>query len=192
MARSIHADTITEVQLGSVIPFLMTLIATGNSDIALWSGYGDYVSSVSGSSKTYIGTGHMGMISSIQESQDLAIRGMTLSLSGIPSALISAALSDIEQGKLVQIFMGFFAQGTRVSINSEFEIWSGFSDIPSVSEDGETATISITAENRLIDLEKVRIRRYTQEDQARDDITDLGFEFVPSLQDKEVLFGSSR
>jgi hypothetical protein len=65
-------------------------------------------------------------------------------------------------------------------------------DVPSISEGGDTATITITAENRLLDLERVRVRRYTQEDQARDDVTDLGFEFVPALQDKEVLFGSSR
>lgn len=170
----------------------MVLISTGASDILVWSGYGDYVSTVSGSSKTYNGVGHLGLISTIAESQDFAARGINLSLSGIPSALISAALSDLEQGKAVRIFMGFFAQSTRVSINSEFELWTGITDIPSINEEGETATISISAENRLIDLEKVRVRRYTAEDQYRDDVTDLGFEFVPALQDREVLFGSSR
>jgi len=192
MARTLHADTITAVQLGSVVPFFMVLISTGASDILVWSGYGDYVSTVSGSSKTYNGVGHLGLISTIAESQDFAARGINLSLSGIPSALISAALSDLEQGKAVRIFMGFFAQSTRVSINSEFELWTGITDIPSINEEGETATISISAENRLIDLEKVRVRRYTAEDQYRDDVTDLGFEFVPALQDREVLFGSSR
>jgi len=192
MARSLHSDTIAEVQTDSVIPYFMALVNTSAGDVAVWSGIGDIVSSVSGSSITYIGVGEFAMISPMQESQDLAARGINLSLSGIPSALISALLGDVEQGRSVSVFMGFFNESTRATINNEFELFNGIVDIPSVSESGDTATIAISAENRLIDLGKVRVRRYTQEDQARDDVTDLGFEFVPSLQDKEILFGSSR
>ena len=192
MARSLHSDTIAEVQTDSVIPYFMALVETGNGDVAVWSGIGDIVSSVSGSSITYIGVGEFAMISPMQESQDLAARGINLSLSGIPSALISILLGDVEQGRSVSVFMGFFNESTRTTINNEFELFNGIVDIPTVAESGDTATIAISAENRLIDLGKVRVRRYTQEDQARDDVTDLGFEFVPSLQDKEILFGSSR
>ena len=192
MARSLHSDTIAEVQTDSVIPYFMALVETGNGDVAVWSGIGDIVSSVSGSSITYIGVGEFAMISPMKESQDLAARGINLSLSGIPSALLSILLGDVEQGRSVSVFMGFFNESTRTTINNEFELFNGIVDIPSVSETGDTATIAISAENRLIDLGKVRVRRYTQEDQAWDDVTDLGFEFVPSLQDKEILFGSSR
>ena len=192
MARSIHADTIAEVLKQDVIPFLMVLLETGGGDVAAWSGIGDYVSSVSGSSKTYSGTGHLLKISPIVETQDLSARGLTISLSGIPSAIISVALNDLEQGLPVRVFMGFFAQSTRVSINNEFEIFNGITDVPVIDEGADTSTVSISVENRLIDLEKVRVRRYTPEDQARDNITDLGFEFVPALQDAEILFGASR
>ena len=192
MARSLHSDTIAEVQTDSVIPYFMALVNTSAGDVAVWSGIGDIVSSVSGSSITYIGVGEFAMISPMQESQDLAARGVNLSLSGIPSALLSTLLGDVEQGRSVSVFMGFFNESTRTTINNEFELFNGIVDIPSVAESGDTATIAISAENRLIDLGKVRVRRYTQEDQARDDVTDLGFEFVPSLQDKEILFGSSR
>ena len=192
MARSLHSDTIAEVQTDSVIPYFMALVNTSEGDVAFWSGVGDIVSSVSGSSITYIGVGEFAMISPMKESQDLAARGINLSLSGIPSALLSILLGDVEQGRSVSVFMGFFNESTRTTINNEFELFNGIVDIPTVAESGDTATIAISAENRLIDLGKVRVRRYTQEDQARDDVTDLGFEFVPSLQDKEILFGSSR
>jgi len=192
MARILHADMIAEVQTSDVIPYFMALIDTNNGEVLVWSGNFDYTSSVSGSSKTYIGAGHLGVFSPIQETQNMAVRGITLSLSGVPPARISQALSDLEQGRLVRVFMGFFTASTRQPINSEFEIFTGQTDIPSIDEGGETATISITAENRLIDLERVRVRRYTHEDQSRDDVTDLGFEFVPSLQELELLFGNSR
>ena len=60
-----------------------------------------------------------------------------------------------------------------------------------VTEQAETATITIQAENRLVDLERPRIRRYSDEDQKSDtaNASDVGFEFVPSLQDKVITFG---
>lgn len=192
MARDIHADTIAEVQTNDVEPYFMALIDTKGGEVLVWSGYGDYVSSVSGSSKTYLGAGELGLISPIQESQNLSARGITLSISGVPPARISQALADLEQGRLVQVFMGFFSASTRQPINSEFEIFTGQTDIPVINEGGESASIAITAENRLISLERLNVRRYTHEDQARDDVTDLGFEFVTSLQDSEILFGTSR
>lgn len=192
MARSIHADTIAKVQESQIIPFFLVLIATNGGDVAVWNGYGDYVSSVSGSAVTYTGIGDFGNISPIQESQDLVARGVVLTLSGIPSANISTALSDIRQGYSARVFMGFFDDSTRVPINSEFELWTGITDVPTISEGGDTSSISISCEHRLIDLERKRTRRYTAEDQARDDVTDLGMNQVASLQDFEVLFGSSR
>ena len=158
MARDIHADTIAEVQTDDVIPYFMALIDTDGGEVLVWSGYEDYVSSVSGGSKTYIGAGELGVLSTIQESQSLSARGITLSLSGVPPARISQALNDLQQVRLVRVFMGFFTASTRVAINSEFEIFTGQTDIPTINEGGETATISITAENRLIDLERVRVR----------------------------------
>jgi hypothetical protein len=192
MSRDLSSAIEAEVQTNSIIPYFLSKINTNAGDVLTWSGYGDFISTVAGSTDTYIGVGELGVITNVQESTDLAARGMSLSLSGIPSARISQALSELEQGRLVQVFMGFFDDSTRLPIATEFEIFTGVVDVPSISESGSNATITIAAENRLLDLERVRVRRYTQEDQARDDVTDLGFEFVPSLQDKEVLFGSAR
>jgi hypothetical protein len=47
----------------------------------------------------------------------------------------------------------------------------------------------LTAESRLIDLERSRERRYTSEDQKIDYPNDKGLEFIADLQDKEIVWG---
>ena len=55
---------------------------------------------------------------------------------------------------------------------------------------GETATIQVQAENRLVRLEESRSRRYTPEDQAIDFAGDLGLDFVVALNDgREIIWG---
>jgi hypothetical protein len=74
-------------------------------------------------------------------------------------------------------------------IDEPYEIYSGFTDITTISEQGDTSSISIAIENRLIALEVPKIRRYTDEIQKQDYATDKGFEFVVGLQDKSFKFG---
>ena len=74
-------------------------------------------------------------------------------------------------------------------ITNPIKLFAGRMDIMQIIEQGDTATISISLENRLVDLLKPRILRYTHEDQQTLFPGDLGFEFVTALQDKEVVWG---
>jgi hypothetical protein len=62
-------------------------------------------------------------------------------------------------------------------------------DVMTIDETGETCSITLTAENRLIDLERPRVRRYTSEDQKSLHPNDKGFDFVNSLQEAEIKWG---
>ena len=55
---------------------------------------------------------------------------------------------------------------------------------------GKTATVNITAESRLIDWARPRIRRYTNADQNERFPGDKGFEFVSDTTDKEIVWGA--
>ena len=57
-------------------------------------------------------------------------------------------------------------------------------DTMTIAESGEYSTISISAENKLIALERSKVRRYTAEDQKIDHPTDKGFEFVTAIVEK--------
>ena len=62
-------------------------------------------------------------------------------------------------------------------------------DIGIIEDNGETCTIAVTYEGRLIDLERPRESRYTHEDQQRFFPGDKGFDQVEALQDRELTWG---
>ena len=70
-------------------------------------------------------------------------------------------------------------------------IFSGFMDTMTINDGGETATIQVTVENRLIEFERTRVRRYTAEDQKIDYPNDKGLEFVAEMAEKEIVWGRS-
>lgn len=188
MARNLTPAMITAIQAKTVQPFLLVKIETAGGDVRVWSGLGDLTLD----SELYIGTGKLGTISPVQESTELRANGLNFQLSGIPSDIVSAALNDMKSGKNVQLWIGFFDTATQAIVADPYELFAGISDVPTLDEGAETSTLSLSAVNRLVELERKRERRYTKEDQAVDDPVDLGFDQVPALQDMEILFGKSR
>ena len=51
--------------------------------------------------------------------------------------------------------------------------------------------ITLLAENRLRDLERLRARNYTDADQQAEYPGDRGFEFVPALQTMSIPWGGN-
>ena len=70
-----------------------------------------------------------------------------------------------------------------------YTLFKGKMDIMKIDEGAESATIVLNLENRLIALDRPKERRYTHEDQQLSFRGDLAFEFVPDLQDKEIIWG---
>jgi hypothetical protein len=75
------------------------------------------------------------------------------------------------------------------------EIFSGYMDGMNIAEGADTGTIQVKVENKLIDLERARVSRYTAEYQRSRNIagasTDAGFDFVATMQDQKLAWGRS-
>ena len=54
---------------------------------------------------------------------------------------------------------------------------------------GKTASVSVSIESKLVDWERARIRRYTNEDQRNLYSTDEFCEFVVQTVEKELVWG---
>ena len=63
-------------------------------------------------------------------------------------------------------------------------------DQPTIDVSGDAATITVNCENRLYEMNVPANRRYTQEDQQRDYPGDLGFQFVNSIQESQIFWGT--
>jgi len=184
MARDLHADFVTELAEDTIAPILLAKINTSGGDVRAWTGLG----TISFGGEDYIGGGNFVGVSELMETNDLSAQGMAVSLSGISSDLLATALGQVQHGRPATIWLGLM-DSTLSLIDEPYEIYSGFTDITTISEQGETSTIAINIENRLIALEVPKIRRYTDEIQKQDYATDRGFEFVAGLQDKSFKFG---
>ena len=66
---------------------------------------------------------------------------------------------------------------------------AGRMDYCNISVSGDDTRITAQYEDRLIDLQKPRERRYTDQDQRNEYPTDGGFRFVSGLQDKQLIWG---
>lgn len=182
MARDLTAAMLTAIAAGTIKPVVIAKIGTSGSDLNLWTGVGD----LSFEAETYSGVGNFGGISVVHETEDLQAAGVSLSLSGIPSELISASLQSIRYGRTAKVWFGLIDTVTGALVDAPYLMFNGLTDVPTIDEGPDTSTISLSAESRLIDLERPRVRRYTSEDQQIDYPDDLGFEYVPSLQDAEI------
>jgi hypothetical protein len=182
MSRDLTTAVENIVDSAEVQPFLLFEGSFASGYVRAWSGYGD----LSWDSKTWTGTGTLLGITNIQETSDGSAQGITATLSGVPSALVSLALSDVRQGASGKVWMGFLDSGV---VSDPVLLFEGRLDVPSIQEEGETSSISISYESRLIDLERPRQTLYTNEEQQALYAGDLGCEFVPSLQDITLDWG---
>lgn len=167
-----------------VVVFVEMLFRSGY--LRLWSGLGN----IDWNGQTWTGYGVLGSISTISESVDIRADGTQLTLSGIPQDMLSKAINECVQGNPVRIYFGALDEGENV-IAVPFMIFSGRMDVPTVDEGEDTSTITLTAENRLIDLQRARERRYTDQDQQIDFPGDRGFEFVPMVQEWNGIWGKA-
>jgi len=188
-------------------PFFAVELFFDTTTLRMWTGLGDLV--IEGT--VYTGTGQLLQLSEISETAEIAATGANLTLSGIPSELLSLALSEPYQGRLCKIYFGaidanrvyltdeagdyILAEDTsRIDISAGdpdgiVEVFSGYMDQMNIEEGPETSTIAMSVESKLIDLERSRIRRYTDQSQKARYPNDRGFEFVEDLQDKQFNWG---
>jgi hypothetical protein len=157
--------------------------------VYLWSGTGEL--SIGGN--TYLGMGELVRVSVAPERSNLTVDRKTYQLTGVPvdPAVVSETDIDGSFGRSVTEYLGFLNAETRQllatpEVNFEGEI----SNIRRV--DGREPLIEVNADNRLIMLDQADGWRYTHEHQQQFYAGDLGYNQVPSLDLKEVLWGGRR
>lgn len=205
MSRDLPEDFVSGLQQPVVRPFFAVEIDFSSGPLYVWSGLGN----LTYEGKLYLGAGQLLNLSSIEETTEIEAKGANITMSGIPSSFLSLALTEPYQGRECRIYFGLFIDNLEITTQGEvtittenlvslsteseskffIEIFSGELDQMNISENADTATISVSAENVLIRLERPTVRRFTNEDQKSRYPNDRGLEFVASLQDKEIFWG---
>ena len=208
MSRDLDPSTVNAISQEVVQPFFaVELKFDGNEILRMWTGQGTLVLE---DGTQWVGTGNLLDISSIEETSEMSVKGATLTLSGVPSEVLSLALSEPYQGRVCNIYFGTFSSGSLLKETNNYillqdgsrinvetgekgfnQLFSGYMDQMNIDDGPETSTIELKVENRLIDLERARVARYTQYYQKSIYPDDNGLDFVEDLQTRKVPWGRS-
>lgn len=205
--RNLTPQMSAELSANSVNAVVMAEAYFDSSTLRMWTGYG----SLMWGDKEFFGGGNFIGISPIDETQDTVAKGIVASLNGISSTIISLSLNERCRGRPFRLYLGAVDTKQYVAtedspgrvaledgtgyvllenqfIDSPYRIFSGIMDTMEFSDNGATADIRLSVENILITGQRSKIRRYTLEDQKKFYPADRGLDFIPQLQDKEIVW----
>lgn len=181
---------ITSITDGAVTAPVVRPVLLAEFDFAdgysrCWSGVG----TLSWSGHTWQGVGTLGSVEDVEETTELRAVGVRFRLSGIPSNLLESVTTTVVQGRRAKLWLGFMSE-TWVMLDQPVLILSGKMDTVDITDGGSELSFELAVENNLRDLQRPRVRRYTDADQQSEFAGDKGFEFVSELQRKEFKWGT--
>lgn len=129
---------------------------------------------------TYSGAYGLGAVSQITDKPG-EVQGVTLQLNGGDPLRVALALDGAGevQGTPLKLRTALIETSTYTILDAPID-WTGKLDTMSLSEDGDTATISVTAESSAVDLLRGTPSAYSDADQKALYATDKAFEFLVS------------
>jgi len=150
LARIEAGEQIPLVQLVAML-FPVPLLYTTAGHSITWDG------------DTYVSAG-LGGIEPIEDSTG-DVQALQFSLPGITAEQIALALTEPVEGTTVHVYDALIDPATGVVADAVLA-WSGTLNVPSI-EDGQTATVVVTAEHRGMAALRPKPSRYTDDEQQR-------------------------
>lgn len=184
MSRDLSTDNLTAVTALAFYDVLFAELDFPSAPVRVHNALG----TITWGGYEWTGVGSFGTVSGIEEDSVLSKKTTTYTLSGIPNDMISLALNDYAQGRSAKVYLGFFDRAAGGLVDDPFLLDQGRLDVPE-TEEGETVTLTITAESRMSMWERPRARRYTNADQQARFPGDRGLEFVSQAAQKEINWG---
>lgn len=184
MARTLPSALADELIASELKPFYAVQLFFDSGTVSFWTGYGE----IYANSTTWVGGSGVLSISSSVEGSDLGANGVSVTFDGLDSSIVSIALQENYRGRFCKIFLGALGVDNQ-PVSDLYQLFLGRMDTMSIAENGQVATIQLTIENALIDLEKPRVRKLTNEEQLNRYSGDNSLEVIAALQDKEISWG---
>ena len=184
--QGLDSSIVNALSEENVFPFLAVKGFFDSGNILVWSGIDD----ITIDSETYTGAGTLLAVSGFEETKEMKTNGITVSLSGMDETVLSYALTENFQNRKLIVHFGFLDGGTN-EVKGVMNAFTGRMTSMNISDDTTGSTVTVNAENRLIDLEKASMLRYNKESQkfVAGGTTDTAFNRVLKLADQEILWG---
>lgn len=190
--RPLTAAVDTELGQSTTAPRYLVEILFDSGPLRLWTGIGD----LPALGNTFTGTGRLGHIDPIEETQEIVASGIQMALVVLPTTdqpdavdeILDIALTEEYQGRSITVWQAQINHTTDPPslIDDPFIRFKGYMDIMEDTELPGAAVIIITAENRLVDFERSQRDTYTPESQREKHPGDTFFDHVAALQTMEI------
>jgi hypothetical protein len=184
MSRDIDSDYLAAISAGLFSPIFLAMLTFKSATKFVWTGIGNIV----WDAQTFVGVGSFGEIALIQEGVEVQADGTSVKLSGIDPALLQECMTDIRLGAPAKIWSGALAADGTV-IGAPYLLFSGIVDQPAVQVGGDTISIGLALESKMVDLSRPSMRRYSSADQRLYFPTDTGFGWMEQLSDTALIWG---
>lgn len=188
MSRSLTTAMANAIAASDVRPFVLLEAEFTSGTIRVWTGLGD----LTWNAQTWDGIGTLLDITPIDESDEVKAQGITLRLKGVSPADLARVLLELRSGRPGILRLGAFDSAGAI-IASPKIIFRGRLDLAEINDENlEEPVIELGYEHELIDLERPREWRFTDEHQKLLFPGDTGLRYIASLQDKEIIWGRKR
>lgn len=184
MSRPLTTNLKTAITADRVLPVIFVEASFATGFLRIWSGIG----TKNWNALDWVGVGNLGTMSALPETTDVQAQSVTLSLSGIPNETLNDVLQEIRQGYPCRIWLGALDDSDNVIVDP-YCVLAGRIDVGTIDERPDSSVVSITVESQLVDMQRLRDRRYTDQDQQFYFPGDLGFAFVSAIQQWNGVWG---
>lgn len=188
MPRDLHANFITEATASKNYPALFYEGVFASATVRWWTGRGN----ITMLGNVYTGNGYFFGISDVDESLELRANPVDVVLSGVPSTVLSMVLTEARAGKSVKIYLAFLNSAGAIVSNTPYQLFKGMMDVPELTELAGGSLATLSAESRLIEIERSSELRYTHDCLKSLYPADKGAEFISGLQDWNGFWGTTR
>lgn len=187
--RELTADVQTALTATPVRPIFFFEGEIDNAGATDYLRYFTGLGSLSWDSKTWLGGGNLLNISPWRETTGLEAVGFSVTISGLPTASLAAALQSFRRNAVGKLWLGFLSAAGAVVADPYLARRGRFERCP-IRRNSGTLTIELQYRDLYADLDRPRERRYTPQDQRLRLDTDTGFDQVYQLQDSLEMPGS--
>lgn len=183
--RSLTTAQTAAVTATVLYPALLFDLCFDDNTYHVWAGIGNLVVGTT----TYLGVGSMGKVTTISEGTGVEAKGITLSLSGIDPSWLPESLNEINLAATATVYLGILTPQMQL-VGNPINIFSGIMDGPQFNLDTKAITISIDVESELVDMNRSRGGRLTDQDQKARYPNDNSLQWVNFNQDLDVVWKS--
>jgi hypothetical protein len=178
MPRNLTSEIQAEIASDTLRPVFLMHLGLDSYDLYAWSGLGD----LSYDSQTWKGEGIVLSWPNIKESINLVADNISIELSANYEYSIDITDPEKYRGKICKIYIGFLDSVGGLVANKTYQIFSGNISQISGSENTINNTHTVSAESKLVELQKPKSSRYTHQSQLQLFAGDNGLEYAGSAQ----------